>query len=145
VLDRLSRNIANVVNGLGCTTEDGVNQSMTGCAKGLSVLTALVEKRGETLTPLNPRIGTITRVDTRNVGAGSGRKRIAWYRDKSTTLQVWLTSTTSCDAVLCEAEGDTPEVVGKVDVVVLEAELTVRRVRSNTGTPESSARRTEGP
>jgi hypothetical protein len=55
-----------------------------------------------------------------------------------------LTRTTGCDAVLCEAEGDTPEVVREIDVVMLEAELTVRRVRSNTGTPEGRSGRTEG-
>src|SRR5207245_4928772 len=102
-----------------------------------------VQKSGETRTPLNARIRAVISVGRRNIGADSGRIRIAWYLDNCTTLEVWLTSTTSCDAVLSEAEGDTPEVVGKVDVVVLEAELRVRRIRSNTSTPEASARRTE--
>src|SRR5438132_9322088 len=131
MLYTLSRNSAEIVQRLGGSTEHVSHQTL------------LVQKSGETLTPLNARIRAVISVGRRNIGAGSGRKRIAWYCDNCTTLEVWLTRTTSCDAVLSEAEGDTPEGFGKVDVIVLEAELGVRRIRSNTSTPEASARRTE--
>src|SRR2546428_1428312 len=118
-------------------------QCLSSTAEYVSHQTLLVQKSGETLTPLNARIRAVISVGRRNIGADSGRIRIAWYLDNCTTLEVWLTSTTSCDAVLSEAEGDTPEVVGKVDVVMLKTELRVRRIRSNTSTPEASARRTK--
>src|SRR5438132_2688228 len=131
MLYTLSRNSAEIVQRLGGSTEHVSHQTL------------LVQKSGETLTPLNARIRAVISVRRRNIGASSGRIWIAWYRDNCTILEVWLTSTTSCDAVLSKAEGDTPEVVGKVDVIVLEAKLTVRRVWSNTSTPEIRARRTE--
>src|SRR2546428_11313996 len=106
-------------------------------------LVNLLYKALETHTPQKHRIGTISLVRGRNIGAESVRIRIAWYCDNCTTLEVWLTRATSRNAILCEAEGDAPEVVGKVDVVVLEAELRVRRIWSDTSTPEASACRTE--
>src|SRR5207245_3111061 len=131
MLYTLSRNSTEIVQCLSSTAEYVSHQTL------------LVQKSGETLTPLNARIRAVISVGRRNIGAGSGRIRIAWYCDNCTTLEVWLTRTTSCDAVLSKAEGDTPEVVRKIDVIMLEAELRVWRIRSNTSTPEASARRTE--
>src|SRR5438128_5686918 len=131
MLYTLSRNSTEIVQCLSCTTEDVRHQTL------------LVQKSRENLTPLHASIRAVISVGCRNIGASSGRIWIAWYCDNCTTLEVWLTRTTSCDAVLSKAEGDTPEVVREVDVVVLEAELTVRRVWSNTSTPEIRARRTE--
>src|SRR2546428_8561664 len=131
MLYTLSRNSTEIVQCLSSTAEYVSHQTL------------LVQKSGETLTPLNARIRAVISVGRRNIGADSGRIRIAWYLDNCTTLEVWFTSTTSCDAVLSKAEGDTPEVVSQVDVVMLEAKLTVRRVWSNTSTPEIRARRTE--
>src|SRR2546427_1249624 len=128
MLYTLSRNSTEIVQWLSGTTEHVSHQTL------------LVQKRGETLTPMNTRIGTITSVRSRNIRTGSRCIGISWHCDSSIP---GLTCTTRCNAVLSEAEGDTPEVVGKVDVVMLEAKLTVRRVWSNTSTPEVSPRRTE--
>ena len=108
MLYALSRNSAEIVQGLSDTAEHVSHQTL------------LVQKLGETLTPLNARIGAVIRVGSRNVGAGSSCVGIAWYRDSTIP---GLTRATRCNAVLSKTEGNTPEVVGKVDVIVLEAEL----------------------
>src|SRR5207245_7682139 len=130
MLYTLSRNSTEIVQCLSCTAEDVSHQTL------------LVQKSGETLTPLNTRESTVTNVTSgdRNVGAGSSRIGITWYSDSAMRRQ---TGTARDNVVLGEAEGDTPEVVGKVDVVVLEAELRVGWVRSDSGAPEVGARRTE--
>src|SRR5438445_186632 len=124
----LSWDLANVIYGCRRPTEDVSNQTL------------LVQKRGETLTPLSPRKGTITRVGSRNIRARSRWERIAWYRDSAIP---GLTCTTRCNAVLRETESYSPEIVSQINVIELEAERAVRRIRSDTSTPEASARRTE--
>src|SRR2546428_11501823 len=130
MLYTLSRNSTEIVQCLSSTAEYVSHQTL------------LVQKSGETLTPLNPRESTVTNVTSGdgNVGAGSSRIGITWYSDSAIPRQ---TGTTRDNVVLGEAESDTPEVVSQVDVVMLEAKLTVRRVWSNTSTPEIRARRTE--
>jgi hypothetical protein len=85
---------------------------MTSWAVRLNCHTPLVEKRCETLPPLNPRISTITSMGSRNVRARSGRIRIPWNGDSS-ILGLTRGSFTGgrSDIILAEAEGDTPEVV----------------------------------
>src|SRR5205807_3726526 len=124
MLDSLSGNSVKIVQCLSCTTEHVSHQAN------------LVQKRGESLTPLNTRISTITHVGSRNVRAGSLWVSIAWYCDSAI---LGLTRTTSRDTVLRKAEGNAPEVVRQVEVIMLGTELRVRRIRSNTSTPETSA------